>query len=94
MDFKDWRFWLILISSIIAFSLTFIYPHQPQNSIVLEEYQNLEENTYIIIAVQGNNFDEIKKMISKKYPNYSIVDYSFNEEKQIYLIQLKRDDEL
>jgi len=90
MDFKDWKLWIILITSALAIGLAFIYPYQPQRQEVLTQYEQMQDKTVIDVIVQVEDLEQAKNILTTKYDEYVIIEQYYLDNKKSWLFKLKK----
>ncbi|APT75069.1 MULTISPECIES: hypothetical protein [unclassified Marinitoga] len=91
MNLSDWKLWIVIIASVLAVSLAFVYPYQPQRQEVLQEYQNMSDQEIIDVIVPLENKDEALTYLAMKYDGYMIIEEYYIDNKKSWFFRLKKE---
>ncbi|NUU94842.1 hypothetical protein XO10_00730 [Marinitoga sp. 1135] len=91
MNLSDWKLWIVIIASVLAVGLAFVYPYQPQRQEVLQEYQNMSDQEIIDVIVPLENKDEALTYLAMKYDGYMIIEEYYIDNKKSWFFRLKKE---
>lgn len=84
---NNWFDWIVLISIIIGAILgVFFFQHTEQDISIIEEAWN--DNT-IILFINIPTWDEAERTILKRFPDYLISDYVYDEKRKGFWVEIK-----
>jgi len=93
MDLKYWKLWIILIASLAAVVLSFVYPYQPQRQEVLQQYQNMQDKEIVDVIVPIEDKQEALSYLAMKYDGYMVIEEYYLANKKSWFFRLKKEDD-